>query len=287
MTDRSAPDAARQVLPGGVEVRIDGAVATISLNRPEVRNAQTFATWASLHQAATTLPGEVAVVLLRGVGPDFSAGLDLRMMRPAGDPRGRLEPAEGSLSELTGLERSEREQRIAVFQRGFSCWRELRPIVIAVVRGRAIGAGFQLALAADLRIAEAGASFAMAEVKLGLVPDLGGTHPLVRLLGYSRALQICLGGEPVEAADALRWGLVQDCVEPDELEAHLDALTRRLADLPVGLAAELKMLLRGAEHQDYAGQLAAERSAQAGLLDQSGSQTRRNGPARLDVAPPR
>lgn len=270
MNDRSVPQPVRQVLPGGVEVRLDGAVATVSLNRPEVKNAQTFATWASLHRAATTLPSEIAVVLLRTVGPDFSAGLDLRMLRPADDPRGGPPAAEGSMAELAGSSRAEREQRIAEFQQGFSCWREIGPIVVAVVQGRAIGAGFQLALAADLRIAETGASFAMAEVKLGLVPDLGGTHPLVSSIGYARALQICLSGEPVDAITAMRWGLVSDCVEPAELEAHLDALTEKLSGLPVGLAAEHKALLRGAQQRDFAGQLAAERSAQARRLDPPG-----------------
>lgn len=270
MGDRSDQVSTHQVLPGGVEVRLDGAVATVSLNRPEVKNAQTFATWTSLHRAATTLPSEIAVVLLRGVGPDFSAGLDLRMLRQADDPRGGPPVAEGSLAELGGLGRAEREQRIAVFQQGFSCWREIRPIVVAVVQGRAIGAGFQLALAADLLIAETGASFTMAEVKLGLVPDLGGTHPLVNSIGYARALQICLSGEPVDAVTAMRWGLVQSCLEPAELEGHVEALTEQLSRLPTGLAAEHKALLRGAQQRDFAGQLAAERSAQARRLDPPG-----------------
>ncbi len=180
-------------------------------------------------------------MLLRGTGADFSAGLDLRMLR--GDGPG----GEGSMAELLALDDAGRAQRIATFQRAFRCWREIDPLVIAVVRGRAIGAGFQLALAADLRIAAADASFVMAEVKLGLVPDLGGTHRLVRLVGYARALRICATAQSVDAPTALAWGLIDELADDAELDVRASELAGRLAGVGAGLLAEHKRLLRLAD----------------------------------------
>ena len=135
-----------------------------------------MATWASLARAAEIIGEEpdLSVVVLRGTGDDFSAGLDLRMLR------GTAPAGEGDLRELLIKGDAEVERAIAGFQRGFSCWRELPAIVVAVVTGHAIGAGFQLALAADLRILTDDAVLVMAEARLGLVPDLGGTRNLVR-----------------------------------------------------------------------------------------------------------
>ena len=279
MNDRQDVDDV-QTLPGGVEVRVSGPIATVSLVRPEVRNAQTFTTWRSLEIAAGELPADVAVVLLRGTGADFSAGLDLRMLHgghpgaagpgapgPSDERPGAAGPSdEGSMAELLALDDAGRELRIAGFQRAFRCWREIDPVVIAIVQGRAIGAGFQLALAADLRIAAAGASFVMAEVQLGLVPDLGGTHRLVRLVGYARALRICATAQPVDAATALGWGLIDELVDDAELDVRATGLAERLAGVGAGLLAEHKGLLRRADERGYSEQLAAERETQARLI---------------------
>ncbi|BDZ58139.1 enoyl-CoA hydratase/isomerase family protein [Barrientosiimonas endolithica] len=134
------------------------------------------------------------------------------------------------------------------------------------MHGHAIGAGFQLALACDLRIVADDVQLAMRETSLGLVPDLAGTHPLVRLVGYSRALEICLTGRAVGAREAVDCGLASLSVPL----AELDEATRDLADAvlanPPAAVLELKRLLRAAESSTPEQQQYAERTTQARLL---------------------
>lgn len=251
-------------LPGGVELIFDPdrAVAEVRLARPEVRNAQTMATWASLAQAAEIIAGraDVAVVLLRGAGEDFSAGLDLRMMRGTG-PAG-----EGDLGELVRRDDTEVERAIAGFQQAFTCWRELSAIVVAVITGHAIGAGFQLALAADLRVLRDDAVLMMAEAGLGLVPDLGGTRRLVELVGYSRALEICATALPVDARRAERLGLADVVLAADDMEAGLERYLSALLAIDPLVTRSVKTLLARAATATPDEQLATERRTQLPLL---------------------
>ena len=129
---------------------------------------------------ARICPGDVRVVVVRGEGRAFSAGLDLAVAASADGP---------ALAALTRLPPDEAADRIAGFQEAFSWLGRPDIVSIAAVQGHAIGAGFQLALACDLRVLTADAKFTMAEVNLGLVPDLGGTKPLVDAVGYARALR--------------------------------------------------------------------------------------------------
>lgn len=184
-------------LPGGVTVVTGARVTAVWLDRPEVRNAQTFSTWASLAEVCATIPNSCQVVLLRATGPDFSAGLDLRQLRPDGTD-------EGSVPALLAGSDGQVEAAIARFQEAFIGWRRLPAVVVAVVQGRAIGAGLQLALAADLRVVSADVALVAAESRLGLVPDLGGTMRLVELVGYPTALDLCLTARPVGAEEAVR-----------------------------------------------------------------------------------
>jgi enoyl-CoA hydratase/carnithine racemase len=139
-------------------------------------------------------------------------------------------------------------------------------VSIAAVRGHAIGAGFQLALACDLRVAAEDAQFTMAEPMLGLVPDLGGTYPLVALVGYSRALEICATGRRVGAIEAERIGLVSSVVPGSELESAADALAAALLAGPRDAITATKALLIAASDRTYAEQSAAERRAQVERL---------------------
>jgi len=254
----------RTALPGGVEVIIDGdhGLAEVLLNRPEIRNAQTMATWASLARAAEIIGEEsgVSVVVLRGNGDDFSAGLDLRMLR------GTAPAGEGDLRELLIKGDAEVAQAIAEFQQGFSCWRELPVIVVAVVTGHAIGAGFQLALAADLRILTDDAVLVMAEGRLGLVPDLGGTRNLAQIVGYSRALEICATAVPVDATRAEAWGLANTVVARDDLEAGVARYLDTLRAFDPRVSRSLKALMVSAVSSTPIEQLEAERKAQLPLL---------------------
>lgn len=246
-------------LPGGVTLVVDGPVAAVWLGRPEVRNAQTFATWASLARVPGLLPGEVRVVLLRSTGPDFSAGLDLRQLRPGGTD-------EGSVEDLLRGSDADVADAIAAFQQACAPWRELPAVVVAVLQGRALGAGAQLALAADLRVAAADAQLVLAESRLGLVPDLGGTAALVELVGRSRALELCLLARPVAAPEALAWGLVNRVAEDGGLDAAVDALVGELLSLPAPVLRAVKQLVSGAPGRSADEQRLAERTAQVPLL---------------------
>jgi enoyl-CoA hydratase/carnithine racemase len=222
-----------------VALVVAGRVATVWLTRPEVRNGQTFATWASLAQVARTLPPACQVVLLRSTGPDFSAGLDLRQLRPGGS-------AEGSVPDLLSGSDADVEAAIAQFQHAFDAWRAADAVVVAVVQGRAIGAGLQLALAADLRLAAADVELVAAESGLGLVPDLGGTARLVELVGYATALELCLTARPVRAEEALRLGLVTRLATPEGLPASVAELVDQLLAVPPAVSRATKHLVAGA-----------------------------------------
>jgi enoyl-CoA hydratase/carnithine racemase len=240
-------------------VVVAGRLAAVWLDRPEVRNAQTFASWASLAEVAGTLPAACDVVLLRSTGRDFSAGLDLRQLRPGGT-------AEGSVEELLGGGDVEVDAALARFQEAFAGWREVPAVVVAVLQGRAVGAGLQLALAADLRLAASDAQLVAAESRLGLVPDLGGTARLVELAGYPAALELCLTARPVGAEEAWRLGLVTRLADADGLDAAVAELVETLLALPSPVLRATKQLLAGAAGRPTVEQLAAERRAQVPLL---------------------
>ncbi|CAM5618643.1 Carnitinyl-CoA dehydratase [Streptomyces microflavus] len=133
-------------------------------------------------------------------------------------------------------------------------------------RRHAIGAGFQLALACDLRIVADDVQFAMRETSLGLVPDLTGTHPLVSLVGYARALEICATGRFVHAEEAERTGLANLVVPADQLDAAARDLAAALIAAPRDAVVETKALLNGASSRTYEEQRIAERAAQGRRL---------------------
>jgi enoyl-CoA hydratase/carnithine racemase len=220
----------------------------VRLCRPDKRNSQTPATWHALADAGDSLPDSVRVVVVTGEGPAFSAGLDRSMFGQLGNWSG-----EGDGSFL---------DRVATYQAGFSWLRRPEFVSVAAVQGHAIGAGFQLALACDLRLAADDAQFTMAEPALGLVPDLGGTQVLVDLVGYSRALEICATARRVGAAEADRLGLVNLVVPAGELAAATDDLVAALLGTVHGAVTATKALLLGARDRTYPEQLLAERQAQ-------------------------
>jgi len=247
-------------LDPAVRVEVEGPLATITLAAPARRNAQTPATWRALAHAGATLPPEVRVVVLRAEGLSFSAGLDRAMFSAEGVP------GEPSLHTLAKLDDRALDRTIADFQQAFTWWRRDDIVSVAAVQGHAIGAGFQLALACDLRILADDAQLAMRETSLGLVPDLGGTGPLVAMVGYPRALEICLTGRVVDAAESLRLGLAELVVPRAELDAAVSDLVAALLAAPAASVRATTALLRGAGSRSADEQLAAERAAQAALL---------------------
>jgi enoyl-CoA hydratase/carnithine racemase len=244
----------------GVRLTVDDAIATVTLTNPAKRNAQSPALWRALAQAGRSLPGSVRVVVLRAEGKSFSAGLDRQAFTPEGfdgEPS-FIDLARGSDAELDGT--------IAEYQEAFTWWRRSDIVSIAAVQGHAVGAGFQLALACDLRVVADDVQFAMRETSLGLVPDLTGTHPLVSLVGYARALEICATGRFVSAEEAERSGLANLAVPGGQLEDAVRDLASALLAAPRDAVIETKALLRGAQDRTYEEQRVAERAAQARRL---------------------
>ncbi|GGR91586.1 enoyl-CoA hydratase [Streptomyces aureoverticillatus] len=255
-----APAPAPVLDQDGVRLTVDGAVATVTLTNAAKRNAQSPALWRALTEAGRALPGSVRVVLLRGEGKSFSAGLDRQAFTPEGFD------GEPSFLDLARGADDVLDATIAEYQDAFTWWRRGDIVSIAAVQGHAIGAGFQLALACDLRVAADDAQFAMRETSLGLVPDLTGTHPLVSLVGYARALEICATGRFVQAAEAERIGLANLVVPGDQLDAAAQDLAAALLAAPRDAVIETKALLQGAASRSYEEQRRAERAAQARRL---------------------
>ncbi len=248
------PDA---LAAAGLLVARTGPVLTVTLDRPEVRNAQTPAMWRALAAVGDSIDDEVRVVVLRGSGHSFSAGLDRSMLDPAAAGEG-VETVAGLLS------RSDEEMAATIddYQAGFTWLRDPRFVSVAAVQGYAIGAGFQLALACDLRMASDDARFSMKESALGLVPDLTGTKPLVQCVGYARALEICATARMVGAEEAVRIGLVNTVVPAELLDPAVADLVGVLTTPMAGAVRETKALLQGAADRSLDDQRRLEREAQ-------------------------
>ncbi|MEU6030218.1 enoyl-CoA hydratase/isomerase family protein [Streptomyces tauricus] len=244
----------------GVRLTVDDAIATVTLTNPAKRNAQSPALWRALAEAGRLLPGTVRVVVLRAEGKSFSAGLDRQAFTPEGFD------GEPSFIDLARGSDAELDAAIAEYQDGFTWWRRSDIVSVAAVQGHAIGAGFQLALACDLRVVADDVQFAMRETGLGLVPDLTGTHPLVGLVGYARALEICATGRFVQAEEAQRTGLANIAVPVGQLDDTVNELAAALLAAPRDALVETKALLQGASDRTYEEQRVAERAAQGRRL---------------------
>jgi enoyl-CoA hydratase/carnithine racemase len=222
--------------------------------------------WQALAAVGEQLPATTRVVVVRGAGQSFSAGLD----------RAMLDPATGDVARLLELDDAAISVAIDGYQRGFTWLRDPRFVSIAAVQGHAIGAGFQLALSCDLRVVSQDVQFSMKEPALGLVPDLTGTKPLVEAVGYQRALEICATARVVGADEAVVIGLALTAVPVDRLDATVADLAQALTANVAGAVVETKALLQSASDQDLETQRRLEREAQvrrfrelAALMQQS------------------
>ena len=215
------------------EIRLEVAdgIATVTLNRPERRNAFTRSmidAWAAA-LADCRDREDVRVVVVTGAGKAFCSGGDIQELM--GD----------------GLERSAAEQRALIGEHVHRIPLTLADMdkpVIAAINGAAIGAGLDLALAMDLRFASASARFAETYVKVGLAPGAGGGHWLPRLVGTAKALELLWTGDAIDAVEAERIGLVNRVVADDALMPETMALARRLADGPTLAIRAIKRLVR-------------------------------------------
>jgi enoyl-CoA hydratase/carnithine racemase len=245
-----------ELAEAGLRLDVDGVVATLTLDRPERRNAQTPAMWRAMARVGAAIPAEVRVVVVRGAGVCFSAGLDRAMLDPS--------HTEGPET-VAGLLAQDDEAvvaTIAEYQAGFTWLRDPRFVSVAAVHGHAIGAGFQLALSCDLRVVAADASFSMREAALGLVPDLTGTKPLVETVGYARALEICATARTIGAVEAAAIGLAEVSCPADGLDAALTTLVGSLTAPMAGAVRGTKQVLQQAAGNDLETQCLVERTAQ-------------------------
>lgn len=222
----------------------DGIV-TITMNRPERLNAITIPAMQRLLQALCDAEADddCRCIILTAKGKGFCAGQDLRVLAAHYDHH-----HPGTLGNIIDRHYNAVIEAIV----------GLKMPVIAAIQGVAAGAGWSLALACDLRIAARSARFVPAFIKLGLIPDLGGTHALVRAVGYSKALEFALLTDTMTADEALGFGIINRVVGDAELIASAEAMARRICSLPASGVVLTKRALRDAQDHQLSVQLARE-----------------------------
>jgi 2-(1,2-epoxy-1,2-dihydrophenyl)acetyl-CoA isomerase len=223
---------------------VTDGVLTLTLNRPEVLNAITPALLDEVTEALRAVASgrDVRAVIITGAGRGFCSGQDLRATTGAGG------------LDVGAVLRDHYAPAIRVI-------RSMDQPVIAAVNGVAAGAGFSLALACDMRIAGESATFVQAFVRIGLIPDMGSTYFLPRLIGPARAAELTMLGETVAAARALQFGIVNRVVPDADLMSVTNEIATRLARGPRSIALT-KQALTASEHNDLDAQLAVEERLQ-------------------------
>jgi 2-(1,2-epoxy-1,2-dihydrophenyl)acetyl-CoA isomerase len=227
-----------------VETSREGAVLTITLNRPDVLNAFNTAMHRALAGALRDARDDgVRAVVITGAGRGFCVGQDLTEFREApGDIGSRLRDN---------------------YHPNIRAIRALEKPVIAAVNGAAAGAGMSLACACDLRVAADTATFVPAFINIGLIPDSGGSYFVTRILGPARAFEWLASGKRLTAAEAHGWGLVSEVVAADALAARAAAFAAQLAELPTRGVGMTKRLLDHAVTATLDEQLEREAQLQA------------------------
>jgi 2-(1,2-epoxy-1,2-dihydrophenyl)acetyl-CoA isomerase len=229
-------------------VEREGAVATVTLDRPEALNAQTRDSRRALVRDLRTLSGDAAVrcVVLTGEGRAFCAGQDLR-----------------EEDALANVDETVRETYIPII----AALVELPKPVIAAINGAAVGAGLSFALACDIRYLADDAVLMMAFSNIALVPDSGGSWFLPRIVGYARAFELAATGRRVRSDEALALGLVQRVLPRDELLPAVHELAAMLAARPTLALAWTKRLLRAAEENPLAEVMELEAQLQVAAVE--------------------
>jgi 2-(1,2-epoxy-1,2-dihydrophenyl)acetyl-CoA isomerase len=219
-------------------------VATVTLNRPEVRNGLNAAMRREILAAVTEAPTRARVLVLTGAGRGFCSGQD-------------LDPAQ--ITDELDLAATLRDEYEPMLRAICDC-----PIpTIAAVNGAAAGAGANLALACDVVIAARSAVFIQAFARIGLIPDAGGTYWLPRQIGSARAMGAALFAEPVTADEAAAWGMIWQAVPDEDFAAAVAARAAQLARGPSTAYRLIKQALRQSLANDLPAQMALEASLQA------------------------
>lgn len=234
----------------------DDAVGTVRINRPDKLNAMNEEVFEGLHQAAAEAAQAAAVqrcraVLLTGAGRAFSAGLDVSMFG----------------KQASGAPPSDDE--ISYMQQAFTVFEDLPVPSIAAVKGPTLGAGAQLAIACNLRVSAGDLSFGLLEAKWGLLPDLGGTWRLPRLVGLGRATDLAITARKIDADTAARWGLVNVIFDEDDFDAAAHRYVAAVAAGPTVSVGAIPKLMRDSLAGDRDSVLSAERQAQQRCLASS------------------
>lgn len=241
----------------------DGAIAKLIINRPQVMNALAASTIRAMRKALADLRRKngLRVLIVTGAGRAFCAGADL------GDPEialdGEIADRPAKLSKLMQADINPLMQELQQF-----------PLpTIAAVNGPAVGGGTGIALACDLVIASHEAYFMQVFTpRLGLVPDMGVTWHLERLVGRARARGLSMLGDRLSAVEAAEWGLIWKAAPADRFDAEVEAVARRIADAPPLAQAALRRLLDEAPSSDLSRQLDREREEQCRLVGTSDAQ---------------
>lgn len=202
----------------------DGHVATLTLDRPDKLNAFTIEMWDELADLGEQLIEEnsdgsdVRCLVVRGAGRAFSSGIDVSVFASGGS-----DGSGGSIASPEGIQR---------LQAGFN-WLEDAPFpTVAALHGYAFGGGLQCALACDIRVAQEDTLMGILELNFGIIPDLGGTQRLPRVVGVGKAKELIYTSAKIDAAEAHRIGLVERLVPESDFDAHVDVLAAELASRP-------------------------------------------------------
>ena len=232
-----------------IQLEMHGAVGVITLNRPESLNALTTEVGREFQLAIGDAREQGArALVVTGAGRAFCAGGDLREMQKIAQREGKVEAFFDEPLQLLN-------ECILLIRRA--------PLpFIAAVNGAASGGGCNLALACDLVIAGESARFNQAFIKIGLVPDCGGTFILPRLVGWKLATELMMTGDVVTAPRALELGMINAVVPDDELLARALAMAEKLAAAPTAAIGRIKELLEASAKNDYGEQLELERKTQ-------------------------
>lgn len=236
-----------------IDIAEDANIVTITLNRPEKLNAFVGHMRRDLAEALEEAASDhsVRVVIITGAGRAFCAGGDV-----------------GFMAELIENKDSEEFSRLlGAARRVITTIRQMTKPVIAAINGPASGAGFNLALACDLRIASTAATFSQSFVKVGLHPDWGGTYFLPRMVTANKACEMFFLGDAIDAEEALNLGLVNRVVKPEELESTTRQLAERLRDAPPISIAAAKQAIYMSHASDLEEMLRYENEAQLRCFD--------------------
>jgi enoyl-CoA hydratase len=207
---------------GAVQLHIKDSIATVLLNRPEALNAFNHEVLLGLRTHAQTIKEnpQVRVVIMTGVGDKaFSAGLDLKMVASGSGPMDIFPSYRQGYDSLYGLKMI------------FTMYEELATPVIAAINGYCLGAGLELILCCDIRLACDTALFGLPEIQLGVIPDLGSTQRLPRIVGPGIAKELIMTGRKIDAAEALRVRLVDHVYPKDQLMVEARNLAEEMAKI--------------------------------------------------------